>query len=144
MTVDDGQIVVLGGLIQDAFTDNNEKVPLVGDLPLLGGLFRYDTRQRAKTNLMVFIKPTVVRGPHSVDALTQDRYDYLIGEQQRMSPDPRLFWNDTTRPQLPPLTGSPSAPLVPPLPPPATLIPRSETPAPAEPPRPAQPPKAPG
>ena len=150
VTIDDGQIVVLGGLIQDAFTDNNEKVPLIGDLPLLGGLFRYDTRQRVKTNLMVFIKPTVVRGPHSADALTQDRYDYLIGEQQRMTPDPRLFWNDTTRPQLPSLTGSPSAPLVPPLPPPATLVPplpppatlvpKSETPAPA----PAAPPKAPG
>ena len=140
VTIDDGQIVVLGGLIQDAFTDENQKVPLIGDLPILGGLFRYDTRQRVKTNLMVFIKPTVVRGPHSADALTQDRYDYLIGEQQRMNPDPRLFWNDTTRPQLPALPGSLSAPLIPPLPPPATLIPRAEPPAPA----PAAPPKPPG
>jgi general secretion pathway protein D len=131
VTVDDGQIVVLGGLITDAYTDNTEKVPLIGDLPLLGGLFRYDNRQRAKTNLMVFIKPTVVRGPHSADALTQDRYDYIIGEQQRMNPPPRLFWNDTTRPELPTLPGSLTAPLIPPLPPPATLIPKSEPPAPA-------------
>ncbi len=131
VTIDDGQIVVLGGLITDAYTDNTEKVPLIGDLPLLGGLFRYDNRQRAKTNLMVFIKPTVVRGPHSVDALTQDRYDYIIGEQQRMNPPPRLFWNDTTRPELPTLPGSLTAPLIPPLPPPATLIPKSEPPAPA-------------
>ena len=140
VTVDDGQIVVLGGLITDAYTDNTEKVPLVGDLPLFGGLFRYDTRQRAKTNLMVFIKPTVVRGSHSVDALTQDRYDYIIGEQQRMNPAPRLFWNDTTRPELPTLPGSLTAPLIPPLPPPATLIPKSEPPASA----PGAPPKPPG
>jgi len=140
VTIDDGQIVVLGGLIQDAFTDNTEKVPLAGDLPLLGALFRYDTRQRVKTNLMVFIKPTVVRGPHSADALTQDRYDYLIGEQMRMNPEPRVFWNDTTRPQLQSLPGAPSAPLIPPLPPPVTLIPKTEPPAPA----PAAPPKAPG
>jgi hypothetical protein len=74
-----------------------------------------------------------VRGPHSVDALTQDRYDYIIGEQQRMNPAPRLFWNDTTRPELPTLPGSLTAPLIPPLPPPATLIPKSEPPAPAVP-----------
>jgi len=142
VTVDDGQIVVLGGLIQDAFTDDNQKVPLVGDLPFLGGLFRYDTRQRVKTNLMVFLKPTVVRGAHSADALTQDRYDYLIGEQLRTNPEPRIFWNDTTRPQLQSLPGAPSAPLIPPLPPPATLIPKTEPPAPA--PAPAAPPKPPG
>src|SRR5262249_10957640 len=95
VTVDDGQIVVLGGLISDAFTDNTEKVPLAGDIPILGGLFRYDTRQRVKTNLMVFIRPTVVRGPQNIEGLTQDRYDYLIGEQHRTNPDPRIFWNDT-------------------------------------------------
>jgi general secretion pathway protein D len=115
VTVDDGQIVVLGGLISDGMTDNTDKVPLVGDLPLLGGLFRYDTRQRTKTNLMIFIRPVVVRGPQNIGALTQDRYDYLIGEQIRTNPVPRLFWNDTTRPELPPLHGSPLAPMVPPL-----------------------------
>ncbi len=61
VTVDDGQIVVLGGLIEDRYTDGLDKVPLAGDLPVLGGLFRYDTRKRTKTNLMVFLKPTVVR-----------------------------------------------------------------------------------
>jgi general secretion pathway protein D len=126
VTIDDGQIVVLGGLISDAFTDNTEKVPLAGDLPLLGGLFRYDTRQRVKTNLMVFLKPTVVRGPVNSQALTQDRYDYLMGEQERMNPDPRIFWNDTTRPQLPPLPGAPNAPLVSPLPPPVPIIPKAD------------------
>jgi general secretion pathway protein D len=142
VTIDDGQIVVLGGLISDSFTGGSDKVPLVGDLPILGALFRYDNRKRVKTNLMVFIKPTVVRGPHSADALTQDRYDYLLGEQQRMNPEPRLFWNDTTRPELPSLPGSPSAPLIGPLPPPATLIPPSDPPGPA--PAPPASPKPPG
>ena len=126
VTVDDGQIVVLGGLIQDAFTDGTDKVPLAGDLPLIGALFRYDNRQRVKTNLMVFLKPTVVRGAHSADALTQDRYEYLLGEQQRMDPPPRLFWNDTTRPELQLPSSPSSAPLIPPLPKPAMIVPLPE------------------
>jgi general secretion pathway protein D len=133
VTVDDGQIVVLGGLISDAFTDNTEKVPLAGDIPVIGGLFRYDTRQRVKTNLMIFIRPTVVRGPQNIEALTQDRYDYLIGEQHRTNPDPRIFWNDTTRPQLPSIQGAPTAPLIPPLQVPVPVIPKAD----AEPPPPA-------
>jgi general secretion pathway protein D len=138
VTVDDGQIVVLGGLITDTMTDNTDKVPLIGDLPLLGGLFRYDTRQRVKTNLMVFLKPTVVRGAHGADALTQDRYDYLKAEQQRMNPPERVFWNDTTRPELRFPTPLSITPLVPPLPSPATLLPPSEPPRPpSEPQRPA-------
>ena len=60
--VDDSQIVVLGGLIQDSLTDNAQKLPWAGDVPVLGSLFRYDTRERQKTNLMVFLKPTIIRG----------------------------------------------------------------------------------
>ncbi len=59
--VDDGQIVVIGGLIQDTVNDGVQKVPVLGDLPLLGGLFRYKTRSHNKTNLMVFLRPTLVR-----------------------------------------------------------------------------------
>ncbi|MEP7182842.1 MAG: type II secretion system secretin GspD [Betaproteobacteria bacterium] len=110
--VDDSQIVALGGLITDTFADNSDKVPLVGDLPVLGALFRYDTRKRSKTNLMVFIKPTVVRSAASVAAFSQDRYEYLIGEQDRSRPPDRFFWPDPTYPQLAPggkLPGDPSA-----------------------------------
>ncbi|HEY7943007.1 MAG: type II secretion system secretin GspD [Burkholderiales bacterium] len=109
--VDDGQIIVLGGLIQDSFTDGTSKVPVVGDVPLFGQLFRYDNRRRTKTNLMVFLKPTVVRSSSAGVALTSDRYDYLIGEQQRLSPGKRPFWPDQTEPRLPALTEPP-----PPLP----------------------------
>ncbi len=113
--VDDGQIIVLGGLIQDSFTDGSNKVPLAGDLPVLGSLFRYDNRQRIKTNLLVFLKPTVIRSSDAGTALTNDRYDYLLGEQQRLVPTPRAFWPDPSVPTLPALSqpmGMPQ-PLVP-------------------------------
>jgi general secretion pathway protein D len=98
--VDDNQIVVLGGLIQDSLTDNTDKVPLAGDMPVLGPLFRYDNRKRQKTNLLVFLKPTVVRSAAAANALTIDRYDFLLGEQHRAQPEPRIFWNDPTYPRL--------------------------------------------
>lgn len=59
--VEDGQIIVLGGLIGDEYTDGTEKIPFLGDLPLIGGLFRYDNKSRKRTNLMVFIRPSVLR-----------------------------------------------------------------------------------
>jgi len=101
--VDDGQIVVLGGLIQDSFTDGSSKIPVVGDIPVAGALFRYDNRQRTKTNLMVFLKPTVVRSGSATSSVTADRYEYLLGEQQRLKPGERPFWPDPNVPELPPL-----------------------------------------
>jgi general secretion pathway protein D len=100
--VDDGQIVVLGGLIQDSFTDNANKVPYVGDIPVAGALFRYDTRERTKTNLMVFLKPTIVRSGTATTSLTADRYDYIMGEQQNLKPDERPLWPQPEVPTLPP------------------------------------------
>jgi general secretion pathway protein D len=79
--LDDGQIAVIGGLIQDNVNDVVSKVPLLGDLPLLGGLFQYKTRSRTKTNLMVFLRPTILRDSDQASALTSDRYDYIRGEQ---------------------------------------------------------------
>jgi len=103
VVVDDGQIVVLGGLIQDSLTDGSSKVPLAGDVPVVGALFRYDNRQRTKTNLMVFLKPTVVRTGTATTSVTVDRYEYLMGEQQRLKPIERPFWPDPSVPELPPL-----------------------------------------
>jgi general secretion pathway protein D len=103
VVVDDGQIVVLGGLIQDSLTDGTSKVPLAGDVPVVGALFRYDNRQRTKTNLMVFLKPTVVRTGTATTSVTADRYEYLMGEQQRLKPPERPFWPDVNGPALPPL-----------------------------------------
>ena len=111
VAVDDGQIIVLGGLIEDSFTDGSSRVPVVGDVPVFGALFRYDNRHRVKTNLMVFLKPTVIRTAGAGASLTSDRYDYLMGEQQRLRPAERAFWPDATVPELPLLpNASPNAP----------------------------------
>lgn len=77
----DGQTVVLGGLIQDSVTDGAEKVPLLGDIPVLGALFTYSKKRRTKTNLMVFLRPTIIRDANIPDRLTQDRYNFIIGGQ---------------------------------------------------------------
>ena len=117
VAVDDGQIIVLGGLIQDSFTDGSNRVPVIGDIPGVGALFRYDNRQRIKTNLMVFLKPTVIRTAGAGASLTSDRYDYLLGEQQKLKPAERPFWPDPTAPELPTLPHpSTSTPTTVPLP----------------------------
>ena len=100
--VDDQQVAVLGGLIQDSFTDGSDRVPVVGDLPFIGAFFRYDARKRQKVNLLIFLKPTVVRSDSQGRALTSERYDYIMGEQERGRPEPRYFWMDQTVPTLPP------------------------------------------
>jgi general secretion pathway protein D len=119
--VDDGQIVVLGGLIQDSFTDNASKVPYVGDIPVAGALFRYDTRQRTKTNLMVFLKPTIVRSGAATTSLTADRYDYIMGEQQNLKPEERPLWPQPEVPTLPPRAMPTSGTTPPPLTPSGTI-----------------------
>jgi general secretion pathway protein D len=100
--VDDGQIVVIGGLIQDSVRDTVEKVPLLGDIPLLGALFTYKTRARTKTNLMVFLRPTVLRDAERARSLTDSRYDYIVGEQQAAQPPSSPPLPDMEAPMLPP------------------------------------------
>lgn len=100
---DEGQIVVLGGLIQDSVGNGENKVPVLGDIPLLGNLFRYETRRRTKTNLMVFIRPYILRNASASQGLTQDRYEYLLGEQQQEQMPSRALLPDMPTPQVPPL-----------------------------------------
>jgi general secretion pathway protein D len=75
--VNDGEAIVLGGLIQDDVQNGIDKVPGLGDIPLIGGLFRSESRKRTKTNLMVFLRPAVVRSPEVLSNLTGNRYDYI-------------------------------------------------------------------
>jgi len=84
--VNDGNIVVLGGLLQDDFSGNQQKVPMLGDVPVFGALFRSDTRERKKTNLMVFLRPVIMRSAADSDALSFDRYDAMRGVQQSAQP----------------------------------------------------------
>lgn len=83
--VDDGQIVVLGGLIEDRTSGDTQSVPFLGDLPIAGQLFRYDARSRNKTNLLVFLRPQVLRTAEAASVLTQDRYEFMRGSQLEQS-----------------------------------------------------------
>ena len=75
--VDDGDIIALGGLIDNNTTGGVEKVPFLGDIPFLGNLFKYQTKSVDKKNLMVFIRPTVIRTAEQANKVSLDRYDYL-------------------------------------------------------------------
>jgi general secretion pathway protein D len=101
--VDDGQIVVLGGLLEDRLTDGTEKVPGLGDLPVLGNLFKYQTRKRTKTNLMVFLRPIVLRNPEQSVDITADRYDYIRGVQRAQQATQSSLLSGAGAPELPPL-----------------------------------------
>lgn len=84
--VDDGKIVVLGGLLQDEFASNQDKVPGLGDVPVLGSLFRSESRSRRKTNLMVFLRPVVLRDARDTANLALDRYEQMRAVQRDLQP----------------------------------------------------------
>jgi general secretion pathway protein D len=83
--VDDGQILVLGGLIEDTLQEVQDKIPLLGDIPALGHFFRYNTRRQGKTNLMVFLRPLVVRDSKAAANVTHPRYDHIMNIQKAAS-----------------------------------------------------------
>ena len=106
---DDGQVLILGGLIQDDTSEGVEKVPGLGDIPLIGNLFKYQKRQRKKTNLMVFLRPVVVRNRDQQMSLTADRYDFIRASQEVSKPESSIVVQDLGRPTLPTLVnGEPS------------------------------------
>jgi general secretion pathway protein D len=86
--VEDGAVVVLGGLLQDEYSGNQEKVPGLGDLSFLGNLFKSETRTRKKTNLMVFLRPVVVRDAAATERLSLDRYDAMRSGLKEAQPVP--------------------------------------------------------
>jgi general secretion pathway protein D len=106
--VEDGNIVVLGGLLQDEFSGNSDRVPGLADIPLLGHLFRSEARKRSKSNLMVFLRPVVVRDANATQSLSIDRYDLMRGLQQSAQPQPSATLQLQGAPVLPPVT--PTAP----------------------------------
>ena len=101
--VDDGQIIVLGGLIDDKASDTDDKVPGLGDLPLIGGLFKYRSRTREKTNLMVFLRPTVIRNNEQSVSLATDRYDYIRNSELNAQPSKNDLLPNAGAPLLPTL-----------------------------------------
>ena len=89
--VEDGSIIVLGGLLQDEYAGNVDQVPGLGDVPLFGNLFKSESRSRTKTNLMVFLRPVVVRDGTASSNLSLDRYDSMRTSQQQGQPKPSVM-----------------------------------------------------
>ena len=111
--VEDGTVVVLGGLLSDTYQDSRQQVPGLGDIPFFGALFRNETRSRSKTNLMVFLRPVVVRDDSSAEVLSNGRYQFMQGLQKEASKEPTSVLpipNDLTLPPLPELNAPPDAP----------------------------------
>ena len=103
VVVDDGEVLVLGGLMKDEYGDGQSKVPLLGDIPYLGNLFKSQERSRKKTSLMVFLRPIVMRNQDSANALTLDRYDYMRQRQMESQPKESVLLPINDAPLLDPL-----------------------------------------
>ena len=104
---DNGEIIVLGGLMQDNYQVSNSKVPLLGDIPWIGQLFRSEQKTRAKTNLMVFLRPVIITDRDTAQAVTANRYDYVQGVTGAYKSDNNLI-KDKDDPVVPPMPIGPS------------------------------------
>jgi general secretion pathway protein D len=120
VVVDDGSILVLGGLIEDSFTDTKAKVPLLGDIPGIGALFRSETREKRRTNLMVFLRPVIMRSAEDASRLSLDRYDVIRARQADAQPASSFILGINEAPLLP---VSPSVPATAVAPAPAASAP---------------------
>ncbi|HDR9175438.1 TPA: type II secretion system secretin GspD [Burkholderia vietnamiensis] len=104
---DNGEIIVLGGLMQDNYQVSNSKVPLLGDIPWIGQLFRSESKQRAKTNLMVFLRPVIISDRNVAQEVTANRYDYIQGVTGAYKSDNNVM-RDKDDPIVPPMPLGPS------------------------------------
>ena len=101
--VDDGEILVLGGLLEDALRESDQRVPVLGNIPVLGALFRSRKTEKIKTNLMIFIRPTILRDSATTAIETNQKYNMIRDIQQRnQSTDVQLMPGEI-RPVLPPI-----------------------------------------
>ncbi len=103
VVVDDGSILVLGGLIEDRYDTTSSKVPLLGDLPFIGALFRSESRERKRSNMLVFLRPVVMRSAEDATRLSMDRYDVIRAQQKDSQPLPSGVMPVNEAPVLPPL-----------------------------------------
>ncbi|RQU29375.1 type II secretion system protein GspD [Burkholderia cenocepacia] len=104
---DNGEIIVLGGLMQDNYQVSNSKVPLLGDIPWIGQLFRSESKVRAKTNLMVFLRPVIISDRSTAQEVTANRYDYIQGVTGAYKSDNNVI-RDKDDPVVPPMPIGPS------------------------------------
>ena len=99
--VDDGGTIVLGGLIDDAVQESVSKVPLLGDIPILGNLFKSTSTSVSKRNLMVFIRPTIIRDGVTMNEISHKKYQYIRAEQLKRQSQGIPLMPNTEGPTLP-------------------------------------------
>jgi general secretion pathway protein D len=97
----DGRVIVLGGLIKDDVQDGSQKIPLLGDIPFLGRLFRTDAVQVTKSNLMIFIRTTILRDDEQMAGATADKYRFIREQQELRRARGLMFLDDENLPVLP-------------------------------------------
>jgi len=131
--VDDGNTIVLGGLIQNTLNVTTQQIPLLGDIPFLGALFRFKSEERKRTNLMIFLRPVIIRSVEDGYRVTQDRYEYLRGYTRGEGPEREDIY-DRLEPVPPAPTPEPPGPAPrTPAPPAAPGAPSVQTPEPGSP-----------
>ena len=94
MLAQDNTVVVLGGLIKDDVQDGTQKVPFLGDIPFLGRLFRTDAVKVTKTNLLIFIRPTIIRDNQALAGATADKYRYIRDQQVKRREQGVMFLDE--------------------------------------------------
>ncbi|MGR5112041.1 type II secretion system secretin GspD [Vibrio jasicida] len=99
--IQDGQMLVLGGLVDERALESESKVPLLGDIPVIGQLFKSTSTQTEKRNLMVFIKPTIIRDGMTADGITQRKYNFIRAEQLYKAQEGLKLMDDSKIPVMP-------------------------------------------
>jgi len=126
--VDDGATIVLGGLIQNTLNETTQGVPFLSEIPILGALFRFKSQEKKRTNLMIFLRPIIIRAPEDAYRVTVDRYEYLRGYTRGEGPEREGIY-DRLEP-VQPTTPTPPRPSAPLAPPPAPVAPPQAAPVP--------------
>ena len=114
LVVDDGATIVLGGLIQNTLNETTQGIPWLSEIPFLGALFRFKSEERKRTNLMIFLRPVIIRSPEDSYRVTIDRYDYLRDYTRGEGPERENIYD-----RLEPVQPSPAPPPSRPAPAPA-------------------------
>ncbi len=128
VVVDDGQIVVIGGLMEDSYADGSSGVPFLKDIPILGALFRYDSKTRTKTNLMVFLRPYILRDKDQEAEISANRFEFMKAREEQFKQAPMLLPKENL-----PNLGDVAKPIMQPGKPPAGALPTPISPAPTKP-----------
>ncbi|HUL92529.1 MAG TPA: type II secretion system secretin GspD [Burkholderiales bacterium] len=113
VVVDDGSTIVLGGLIQNTLNETTQGVPWLSEIPFLGALFRFKSEERKRTNLMIFLRPVIIRSPEDSYRVTVDRYEYLRGYTRGEGPERENIYDRLEPAQPGPAPAPPSHPAAP-------------------------------